>query len=350
MKSQLKKLTLVAACAMAAAGAQAQVNLTAETSSKGSIPHYVVAHLAEVASAAKVANLQVAEGQTLTNSLLNIAEGKSDVSAAPLILPFMMSKGVGPYSALGAEKGAAMAGNLRALYPYNSGGYFMLAFDSKGFKGWGDLKGKTVYNGPPRGAALTNARQAMTINTGMTDGKEYKGLQANWDALNAMLVDGSADAYVLPLTMPHARISVMQAAGKVALYSTPKAAMESEVGKKMLALPGNIPIELKKEDTGYANDPNVRLVSEDGYMRGLGTAFAEVVNKDMSFDLAKALTAAHIKTLNALKAKAPALKNIGLAEMDPAKSSFCGMSPLKYHPGAVAAWKEAGYTIPACAQ
>jgi TRAP-type uncharacterized transport system substrate-binding protein len=82
----------------------------------------------------------------------------------------------------------------------------------------------------------------------------------------------------------------------------------------------------------------------------LGTAFAEVVNKDMSFDLAKALTAAHIKTLNALKAKAPALKNIGLAEMDPARSSFCGMSPLKYHPGAVAAWKEAGYTIPACAQ
>ena len=198
----------------------------------------------------------------------------------------------------------------------------MLAFDSKGFKGWEDLKGKTVYNGPPRGAALTNARQAMTMNTGMTDGKEYKGLQANWDAVDAMLVDGSADAYVLPLTMPHARISVMQAAGKVALYSTSKAAMESEVGKKMLALPGNIPIVLKKEDTGYANDPNVRLVSEDGYMRGLGTAFAEVVNKDMAFDLAKALTAAHIKTLNALKAKAPALKNIGLAEMDPAKSSF----------------------------
>ena len=28
----------------------------------------------------------------------------------------------------------------------------------------------------------------------------------------------------------------------------------------------------------------------------------------------------------------------------------CGPNPLKYHPGAVAAWEEAGYTIPDCAK
>jgi hypothetical protein len=44
------------------------------------------------------------------------------------------------------------------------------------------------------------------------------------------------------------------------------------------------------------------------------------------------------------------MKAVGLAEMDPKKSSFCGKSKLKYHAGAAAAWKEAGYKLPACAQ
>jgi hypothetical protein len=29
---------------------------------------------------------------------------------------------------------------------------------------------------------------------------------------------------------------------------------------------------------------------------------------------------------------------------------MCGPSPVKYHPGAVRAWEEAGYTVPDCAK
>jgi len=94
----------------------------------------------------------------------------------------------------------------------------------------------------------------------------------------------------------------------------------------------------------------VKLVGDtDGKCRALGSAFADVVHKDMSFDLARKLTAAHIASLKELKAKSPALPNVGLAEMNADRSSFCGPNPVKYHPGAVAAWKEAGYTLPACA-
>jgi TRAP-type uncharacterized transport system substrate-binding protein len=347
----IRPLAWAAALALGLAGqATAEVKLTGETSGKGSVPHYVLTHLGEAASAAGVASLQIAEGQTLTNSVRNVAEGKSDVVGCPLVLPFLLSKGLGPYSALDKAKAAELAGNLRALYPYNVGLYTMMAFEAKGYSGWADLKGKTVYNGPPRGAALTNARQAIQMNAGLADGKDYKGLQANWDALSAMLVDGSADAYVIPVALPHARVSVMSSAGKVAIYSTPKSVMDSELGKKLTNFPGNIPYEAPIDGLGYVNDPNVRIVSEDNMFRGLGSAFTDVVNKDMPFELAKALTKVHIDTLKDLKAKAPSLANVGLAEMDPAKSAFCGANPLKYHPGAVAAWTEAGYTIPACAQ
>ena len=350
----MKRATSIAlACAAvlaAATTAHAQVKLTAATSSKNSVPWYVTGHTAEVAAAKGVANIQMAEGQTLTKTVQAVAEGKTDISGAPLVLPFLLSKGLGPYAALGKEKGAELASNLRALYPYNVGGYFMMAFQSKGYQGWKDLEGKNVWNGPPAGAALVNARQAITINTGMSDGKQYKGTQTNWDAVNTKLVDGSVDAFVQPLALPHARATVMSSAGKVVIFCTPKEATESPVGKKIMSAPGNILFEAQTDQLGYANNPDVKLVGDaDGKCRALGSAFADVVHKDMSFDLAKKLTAAHIATLKELKAKSPALPNVGLAEMNAARSSFCGPNPVKYHPGAVAAWKEAGYTLPACA-
>ena len=61
---------------------------------------------------------------------------------------------------------------------------------------------------------------------------------------------------------------------------------------KLFNAPGNVPISVAWEDMGYTD--GVRLVSEDGVFRGLGTAFADVVHKDMDFDTAKALTAAEL--------------------------------------------------------
>ena len=351
----MKTMTKILAAAFAALGlgagaVHAQANLTAETASAGNSPHATILHLADVASSAGIANLQVQEGQTLTNSVKNVAEGRSDIAAMPLILGFLMDKGRGPYSKLGAEAGHALASNLRALYPYNAGAYGLVVLESEGITSWDQLAGKNVWNGPPRGAALVNARQAIFLAAGLKDGEGYTGHQDNWGQLSQRLVDGSMDAFVFPLTFPSARVSTMQAAGNVVLVSTPKETFESEAYRKVFNAPGNVPITVSWEEMGYEEGKGVRLISEDGVFRGLGTAFAEIVHQDMSFDMAKALTAEHIKTLDALRVKTPFMHNVGLAQLDPAQSGFCGANPLKYHPGAVAAWEEAGYTVPDCAK
>ena len=98
--------TAVAEVALSATGALAQQNLTAETANAAGVPGNTVLALGEFASQAGIANIQVATGQTLTNSLQNVAEGKTDITAAPFILPFLMSRGAGPYAKLGAEAGA----------------------------------------------------------------------------------------------------------------------------------------------------------------------------------------------------------------------------------------------------
>ena len=110
--SKLVALAGAAAILGLAVSAQAQVNLTAETASPGSAPGVSVISLSEVAAKYNVADIQVTTGQTLTNSVQNVAEGKSDIAAAPFVLPFLMSRAVGPYAKLGKEKGAELAGNL----------------------------------------------------------------------------------------------------------------------------------------------------------------------------------------------------------------------------------------------
>ena len=337
---------LLAAAALAAQ-ASAQTNLSAETASPGGVPHLSVTHLAEVAGEAGVANLQVQAGQTLTNTVMNVAQGKTDVGVCPLVLPFLLKVGRGPYAKQG-KAGAEMVENLRALYPYNFGSYTLFGFQTRGITSWDQLKGKTIYNGPPRGGALVGARQMMQLVTGLKEGEGYKGIQVNWPQANKTIMDGSADMNLLPATFPSDRIVAALSAGKVNVLSVPKAAFESAPFQKWAKAPGNAPVTLAGSKMGYGDD--VRLYSEDGVFRGVNITGAEIVHKNMDFDLAKALTATYVASLERLKAKAPFMVNVNLGVLDAVESGFCGAMPLKYHPGAVAAWEEAGFKIPDCAK
>jgi TRAP-type uncharacterized transport system substrate-binding protein len=345
----IKTLVALGVAAMLATTAQAAENLTAETASPGGSIHLSMAHLAEVAAEKGIANIQVADGQTLTNSVQNVAEGKTDIAGTPYILPFLLAKGRGPYSKLGAEKGAELAANLRALYPVTLGIFALYAYDSKGLKGWDDLEGKTIYNGPPRGAAVTNARAVIQLTAGLKEGDGYKGVQVNWGQAVKTITDGSADAIVLPILFPDSRITQAVASGSMTVWSIPKDKWESEAFQKYLRAPGSAPFELPASQANLG-EAGVTLVTDDGTFRGLATIGGDIVHKDMSFELAKSLTAAHIETLDRLKDKAPFARHAGYGIVDSVKSGMCGPNPLKYHAGAVAAWEEAGYTIDDCAK
>ena len=348
----MRKLLLPGAAALAAAtlasSATAQVNLMAETSSPGGAPHLSVTHLAEVAGEAGIANLQVQTGQTLTNTVLNVAQGKTEVGVAPLVLPFLLKVGRGPYAKQG-KKGAALAANLRALYPYNFGAYTLFGFQTRNITSWDQLKGKTIYNGPPRGGALVGARQMLQLVAGLKEGRDYKGVQVNWPQAVKTVLDGTADMNLLPATFPSGRVVAAISAGKVNMISVPKAVFESKPFQKWARAPGNAPVVLAGDKLGYGPG-DVRLISEDGMFRGVNITGAELVHKDMPVKLAKALTKTYIGSLGLLKAKAPFMANVGLGELDAVKSGFCGAMPLKYHPGAIAAWEEAGRKVPDCAK
>lgn len=329
-----------------ATGAFAQANLSAETASPGGATYLSPAHLAEIAGTQGIANIQLADGQTLTNSLQNVAEGKTDIAATPYILPFLMSKGVGPYGELGKENGAELASNLRAINPFTLGVFFLYAYDAKGVGGWDDLKGRKIYNGPPRGGALNNARSIIQILTGLKEGEDFEGIQVNWGQQDATIIGGEPDAMVLPELFPSGSLTTIAAAGKLTGWSIPKDTYEGEAFQRYLKAPGIAPFTISIADLSATMGDDWSFVSSDDTFRGAATVGGSVVHKDMDEQLVYDLVSAYVATMDDLKAKAPFGGSVGF---DDPMQGMCGVNPVKYHPGAVRAWTDAGYTIDDCA-
>jgi len=331
-----------------ASGLSAQVNLTAETASPISVPGTTVLGLSEVVSIAGVADIQVLVGQTLTNSVKNVAEGKTDIAAAPFALPFLMSKGVGPYAALGKEAGAELASKLAVLYTYRLAVFGISSYKSSNFEGYNAIAGATIYNGPPRGAALNRARGMIKLATGLNDGDGYTGVQVNWGQAVKTITDGTAIAHLLPMNFPDGRQGQAAASGAMVVHSFPKEVFESEVGRRYAGAPGTAGVTVEIVDGLFG--PNFSVVSEDGMFRGYADIGGEVVNVSMDEETAYGLTKAFIEGIPILKAKSPMMPTVWLGETSLEFTGMCGAMPMQYHPGAARAWKEAGYTLPDCAK
>ena len=342
----MKLMAAAFAAVMVSTGAHAQANLTAETASPGGATHLSPAHLTEIAGTRGIANIQLADGQTLTNSIQNVAEGKTDIAGTPYILPFLMSRGVGPYGSLGKEKGAELASNLRAINPFTLGIFFLYAYDAKGIGGWDDLKGRKIYNGPPRGGALTNARSMIQIVAGLKDGEDYEGLQVNWGQGTTLVTSGEPDAIVLPELFPGSRLTSVTAAGKMTGWSMPKAAYESEAMQKYMVAPGSAPFTMELAELQGLMGDDWTFISEDDTFRAFATIGGNVVHKDMDEQLVYDLVSAYVETLEDLKAKAPYGNTVGF---DSPMQGMCGGNPVKYHPGAARAWRDAGFELDDCA-
>jgi TRAP-type uncharacterized transport system substrate-binding protein len=346
MMKPKKLMTVAAVASIFATGAFAQANLTAETASPGGATHLSPAHMTEIAGTQGIANIQLAEGQTLTNSIQNVAEGKTDIAGTPHILPFLMSRGVGPYGSLGAEKGAELASNLRAINPFTLGIFLLYAYDAKGIGGWDDLEGRKIYNGPPRGGALTNARSMIQIIAGLKDGEGYEGLQTNWGQGAALVTSGEPDAVVLPELFPGSRMTSVTAAGNMTAWSMPKEAYESDAMQKYMVAPGSAPFTAVAADIEAALGEGWTVVSEDETFRAFATIGGNVVHKDMDGDLVYKLVSAYVATLDDLKAKAPYGDTVNF---DNPMLGMCGANPVQYHPAAARAWRDAGYELDDCA-
>ena len=349
MLKKYKMTALAVAALLGATGAHAQVNLTSNTAGAGTTAGLTATALVEYASEAGVANIQLKDGQTGTNYFQAMAEGKVDIVNGPFILPFLLTRAAGPYAALGKEKGAELGPNVQLLYPYTLSIFTMYAYDSKGISGWDDLKGRKVLNGPPRGAATTNSRALTQLFGGAKFDDDYESVTVNWGQIAGAMIDGTADAAIIPAMFPGPRVTRAGAAGAMTLYSLPKDIFESEMGQKVLNKPGSTAFTIRVADLAATMGEGWTIKSEDDTFRAMSVVGGDFVNKSMDEEVAYGLTKAHIANLEGHKKLAPFMGSLNFGMLDPKISGLCGPNPVKFHPGAARAWEDAGYEVPACA-
>ncbi len=346
----LKYAGLAAAALFAATAASAQVNLTSNTGQTGNAIGLTAASLAEYAAERGIANIQLKDGQTATNYMLALAEGKIDIGNGPFIIPFLLSNGAGPFSKVGKEKGAELGANIQLLYPYTLSVFSLVAYDSFGITKWEDLKGRKVLNGPPRGGAVTNSRSLVQLFAGLKADEDYESVTVNWNQAISTIVDGTADAAVIPFNFPGPRVSQSAAAGSMTMVSLPKDAYETEAAQRLLNKPGTAAFEAPLSEIRASLGDNWTILSDDDTFRGMAAVGGDFVNKSMDEALAYELTKAHIENLDRQMSIAPFMSTLNFGNLDPEVAGLCGRNPVKFHPGAVRAWEEAGFDVAECAK
>jgi len=346
----LIKTAVAATVVLTTSVANATVNLTSQTAGAGTPVALTATALVELAAERGIANIQLKDGQTGTVYMQAVAEGKVDIVNGPFILPFLMTRGAGPYGKLGKEKGAELGNKIRLLYPYTLSVFYLYAYDAKGVKSWDDLKGRKVLNGPPRGAAVSNSRALIQLVAGLKADKDYESVTVNWNQIASAMIDGSADAAVITDLFPGPRVTRIGAAGAMTAISIPKETFDSEPGQKLLNKPGSVAFTIPVAEAQAGLGDGWTILSEDDTFRGMAVTGGDMVNADMDEEIAYQLTRAHIENLDKIKGLAPFMATINFGVLDPKVAGLCGPNPVKFHPGAVRAWEEAGHSVPECAK
>ncbi|MEQ6203971.1 hypothetical protein ABMC88_13025 [Sulfitobacter sp. HNIBRBA2951] len=347
----MKSALAGAVVALAPLAVAAQVTLTSETSSVGSSPHYVDTTLAAALDSAGVATVQVTEGATLTNSVQAVAEGRLDMASAPMILPFLLSRGIGPYSGVGAEEGAKLADGIRALF-FHAGSHQIFGhYNSAPIEDIRKLDGLRIWNGPPRGAALTSGRAMAQLLSGLQDGKGYEGIQTPWPDTVATITGGGADAWTSPDGIPSGRQIQLAAAGGTTLYDVPSDLLASELGQQIVAAPGHAPFSMPVDEyrAAYAGN-DITIVTDDDTFDSYVTAFAEITSGGMDEQLAFDIVTAFLGAQDRFEQGSPVGPNLALTfgDIDGVSQGACGAVQIKMHPGAIRAYEAAGHTVADC--
>ena len=218
-------------------------------------------------------------------------------------------------------------------------------------QGWDDIEGASIHNGPPRGAALTDSRAIIELATGLKDGEGYPGVQVPWPQANDVFTSGRVEASVVPHLVPSGRATFYSSAGALTMHSVPKDRFESEQGKRITTAPGRAPfvIPMSEMESAYQGT-DITVVSEDDKFRSFVSMFAEIVTKDMDFELAKAITKNFLDTIDARNEAAPFARSArySAGNIVGPEQGVCGPVTIKMHPGAIAAFEEAGFSVDPC--
>ncbi len=299
-----------------------------ETAGVGDPVHAMFVAFSNQAGKADV-EIQVNAGQTLTKSMLKGARGEIDFfSTVPSLMTLMAGQKRMYENIADAPE---LAKNIRAILGFKAGAYHPVTLAGSGIEDWADIKGKTVFTGPPAGSASATSEALIKIITGYVAGDDYKAVRLSWGEGYAALADGKIDMMVRPAEVGSANIERFGLSGEFRLLSIPEDKVNSDDMQQLFGRPGRGMLQ-------FAGDVYKGQLTE-GEITALGFTQFVGTHAGVSDDVVYAATKSFWENLDEVHATAFFLQAVT------PETAFTSIN-VPLHPGAARYYDEAGIAIP----
>lgn len=324
-KAAFAALTAALLCFATAAAAQV---FKGETAGVGDPVHTMFVAFANQAGKGNV-TIQVNAGQTLTKSMLKGAKGDIAFFSSVPSLVNLMAGQKRMYEKI--EGAPEFAKNLRAILGFKAGAYHPVTLAGSGIESWDDIKGKTVFTGPPAGSASATSEALIKIITGYEAGKDYTAVRLSWGEGYAALSDGKIDMMVRPAEIGSANIEQFGLSGEFRVLSIPDDARDSEEMKALFGRPGRGMATF--DGDLYKGQLTEGDITALGFFQFVGT------HAGMDEDVVYRATKAFWDNIADVQATAFFLKDVTK------ETAFTAVN-VPLHPGALRYYDEAGFDVP----
>lgn len=309
------------------AAAQAEV-YKGETAGVGDPVHTMFVAFANQVAKAGI-EIQVNAGQTLTKSMLKGARGEIGFFSAVPSLVNLMAGRKAMYRNI--QDAPELAKNLRAILGFKAGAYHPVTLAGSGIERWEDIKGKTVFTGPPAGSASATSEALIRIITGYEPGRDYTAVRLSWGEGYAALADGKIDMMVRPAEIGSANIQQFGLSGAFRILSIPEEAVSSEAMQALFGQPGRGMVQF--DGSIYKGQLTKGTITALGFFQFIG------VSASVPDDVVYAATKAFWENLDEVHASAFFLRDVT------PQTAFTAIN-VPLHPGALRYYEEAGFDIP----
>ena len=206
-----------------------------------------------------------------------------------------------------------------------------MTLSGSGIETWEDLKGKTIFTGPPAGSASATSEALIKIITGYEAGTDYNAVRLSWGEGYAALADNKIDMMVRPAEIGSSKIEQFGLSGEFRVLSIPEEVVGSEAMQALFGRPGRGMLQF---DGGvYKGQLTGGEITALGFTQFVGT------HAGVADDVVYNATKAFWENLDEVHATAFFLKEVT------GDSAFTAVN-VPVHPGAAKYYDEAGITIP----